>query len=138
MRSFIRAQPNPVLHSSLPGTTTVSWSTDDGAPGRVDLMTRDGIKVPFAFGTTGEARASWIQPDLAYEFQLHRDDVHQGRLGRVTVTMGSPWRQLVLDVLLMLATLGLCLLAITISARLGNRFRRSSTETGPCWDVIQG
>jgi hypothetical protein len=138
MRTLIRAQPYPVAHSILPGTTTVTRSTGDGSPGRVNLTTHDGIKVPFAFGTTGEARASWIQPDLAYEFQLHRDDVHQDRLGRVTVTMGSPWRQLVLDVLLMLDTLGLCLLAIAISARLGNRFRRSSTKSGPCWDVIQG
>lgn len=72
-KAFIRAAPNPVPYVAPPamGTTTIAWSTGDGARGVISVQVSDGEEQLFADAAEGEKVAAWICPGTDYYFRLY-------------------------------------------------------------------
>jgi hypothetical protein len=72
-QAFIRATPNPVPYVAPPemGTTTIAWSTGDGAQGVISVQESGGEEQLFAEAAEGEKLAGWIIPGVDYQFRLY-------------------------------------------------------------------
>jgi hypothetical protein len=63
--------PVPTLSNPAPGTPELTWSTGNGAPGRVTVTPRGGGETVFASGPEGTEPAPWIVPGREYLFRLY-------------------------------------------------------------------
>ena len=83
----ITASPNPViLVGDAPGTTTITWNTEDGSAGTIYLSKDGGPEGPFASGGPGSAPAPWIEAGKTYEFRLYAGTEHTKMLAKIQVT----------------------------------------------------
>lgn len=82
----ISASPNPVPSGPGAGETTVSWTTGNGADGRVKVAVDDGLERVIGQGPTGELRVNWINSSAAYEFRLYSAGVPSSLLAKVSVS----------------------------------------------------
>lgn len=126
--AFIWATPNPVPFGADPGTTTIEWSTGDGSPGWVFLRHDDGEETLFSHQPVGLQEAAWIQPEMAYRFTLYGDEERAGKLDAVTVTMGSPTRELLLDLALVAAVVVVAATAIAALIRVFSLVSRTRSS----------
>lgn len=125
---FLRATPNPVPPSPGLGATTLEWATGDGTPGFVYLRQAGGGEVGVASGARGTIEAPWLQKDTAYRFRLYADQERRKQLAAVTVTMGSPTREVLLDVAVLVGAIVLLLGPVALVARLLARFRHAPVK----------
>lgn len=98
-KPFIRATPNPIPSSPGPevGKTTIEWATGDASIGWVFLRTPDGKEKLFGSGSSTSLPISWVLRNYAYRFILYADADRKKKLAAVTVAMGSPTREMLLD-----------------------------------------
>jgi len=98
-KPFIRATPNPIPSSPGPevGKTTIEWSTGDASVGWVFLRTPDGKEKLFGSGSSISMEISWILRNYAYRFILYADPDRKKKLAAVTVSMGSPTYEMLMD-----------------------------------------
>jgi hypothetical protein len=119
-RPYIQAVPNPVPKGDGLGTTTICWATRNAAVGHVYLLTEDGQELPFAAGAEGIQSVTWIAPNVAYRFRLYAGRDRRTALASVTVTRGSEWREIALDLAFLgalVAPVGLLLLVVYLALR---------------------
>ncbi len=81
----LTASPNPVPPGEGPGTTTISWDTDDESVGNLYVSKNGGQESLVATGRRGSAAANWIGTGSSYDFRLYTSD-HTKLLAKVLVT----------------------------------------------------
>jgi hypothetical protein len=77
--------PIPTAEDPSPGTPRVTWSTGDGSPGLVTVVSAGGGDAVFASGPSGSAEAPWITAGRAYEFRLYGTATGRRLLARAKV-----------------------------------------------------
>ena len=85
----IQANPNPVPAGGDPGTTTITWKTNDGSESQVYVAQDGAAEKLFASGPGGSEDAPWIQTGSSYEFRVYAGTDHKISLASVTVTRAT-------------------------------------------------
>ena len=98
-KPFIRATPNPIPSPPGPelGKTTIKWSTGDGSVGWVFLRTPDRKEKLLSSGSSSSLEIPWLLKNYAYRFTLYADAERKKKLAAVAVAVGSPTREVLLD-----------------------------------------
>jgi hypothetical protein len=81
----LTACPNPVPPGEEPGSTTISWDTDDESVGKIYVSKNGREESLMAASRRGSAAANWIYKGSTYEFRLYNLD-HTKLLAKVVVT----------------------------------------------------
>jgi hypothetical protein len=86
--AVLTARPNPVPAGtgSGPGSTTLTWGTDDKSFNQVYVSVNEGPDKLVAQGGPGSQEVPWIHPGPKYKFRLYAGKEHQAVLATVDVT----------------------------------------------------
>jgi hypothetical protein len=77
--------PIPTDENPKPGTPMVTWTTGDGSPGLVTVVTAGGADATFASAPSGSAEAPWVVAGNVYEFRLYSTASGRKLLARLKV-----------------------------------------------------
>jgi len=87
--AVISASPNPVPAGAGPGETTITWTTGNGAEGRVRVSTDGGLERTVTQGPAGTLPVNWINGSAVYEFRLYAAAAPSTLLAKVSVSRAA-------------------------------------------------